>query len=109
MARLLSLAVLGFASFSLASPQTSQAATPFGISVNIGPGSFTYQQGYPAYYAPVAPVIVPRGPEICDRPVYVGPRPVVVFPEYRHWEFHHHGHHGYHGPVFVPYRGVHGW
>src|SRR5438128_3337692 len=97
MSRYLSLAVLGFAGF-LASPTTSQAQTPLGVQVQVGPAAFTYQQGY-SY---VTPRYVVPAPVVVTSPVIVG-RP-VIYPWYwdgyrwirrEHWG-HHHFHHGYH-------------
>jgi hypothetical protein len=96
MSRYLSLAVLGFAGF-LAAPASSQAQTPVGVQVQVGPAAISYQPGY-TYVAPR--YIVPA-------PIAVAPTIVVtsptVYPWYwdgyrwlRHerWEhFHHYGHH----------------
>jgi hypothetical protein len=52
MHKFFSLAVLGAATagVTLATPGTSQAQTPFGISVDFGRGGFSYYQGRPGYY-----------------------------------------------------------
>jgi hypothetical protein len=77
MTRLLSLAVLGFAGLSLAAPQVSQAQTPVGVAVQVGPARFSYQQAYPYPY--VAPgYVVPA-------PVVVAPSVVIGGPVYSPW------------------------
>src|SRR5436305_11035819 len=63
MCRLLSLAVLGFAGLAMATPQVSQAQTPIGVGVQVGPVGFSYQQPYPyvapGYLAPAPAVVAP--------------------------------------------------
>ena len=66
MFRYLSFAVLGFVGLSLAAPQISQAQTPVGVQVQVGPASVIYQPGYvvapPTYVVPAQPVVV--GPSV---------------------------------------------
>jgi hypothetical protein len=100
MSRLLTLAVLGFGGLSLAAPQVSQAQTPVGVQVQVGPVGFNYQQGYsyvPRYVVPAPPVVVP--------PTVVVPQPVytgwywdgIRWCRHERWEgYHHHGHYGHH-------------
>ena len=75
MLRYLSLAVISFGGLALAAPQVSRAQVPLGVQVQVGPGSLSYQQGYP-YVAPG--YVVPA-------PVYVGPRVVVGGPLLSPW------------------------
>src|SRR5438445_9293985 len=91
MNRCLSLAVLGCAGF-LASPAASEAQTPVGVQVQVGPAAIIYQQGYsyvaPRYVVP-APVVV-KPPVIVGRTViypwsWDGNRWVMI----EHWEQRH--------------------
>ncbi len=91
MSRLLTLAVLGFAGFSLAAPQTSRAQTPVGVQVQVGPGVISYQR--PVYVAPtyVTPTYVQSAPVVIAQPA-----PVVVTPSvYVGWRWD--GHRWYRG------------
>ena len=99
MNRYLSLGMLSLAGF-LTSPAASQAQTPVGVQVQVGPAAISYQQGY-SYVAP--PYVVPTpGPVVVTPPVVV--RSPIIYPWYwdgyrwirrEHWE-HRHFHHGYH-------------
>jgi hypothetical protein len=75
MYRYITLALLGVTGFSLAGPEVSQAQTPVGVQVQVGPAAFSYQQGY-SYVAPR--YVVPA-------PVVVGPSVVVAAPVYYPW------------------------
>ena len=96
MFRYLTLAVIGFAGLALAAPQVSQAQAPVGVQVQVGPGSFTYQQGYPyvapRYYVPAPVVVAPR--VVVGAPVY-SPWYWNGFRGYRHerWEHREHREH----------------
>src|SRR5438132_921119 len=106
MSRILSFALLGFTGFSMAAPEVSQAQTPVGVQVQVGPVGFTYQNGYsyavPGYVS--SSYVVPAQTVVVAPPVIVAasPRVVVVPPvyypsgyRYDRW-YHYHHHHGHH-------------
>jgi hypothetical protein len=94
MYRYLSLAVLGFVGLGLAAPPESQAQSPVGVQVQVGPAGVVYQPGYtyaaPRYVVPT-PVVV-ASPIIVPRPVYY-PRYRVG---YRSFRYGHVAHYRYH-------------
>jgi hypothetical protein len=96
MFRYFSIAVLGFAGLSLASPQFSQAQTPIGVQVQAGPVGVSVQPGYT--------VVAPPQVVLAPQPVVVGPSIVVGGPVLAPWFWD--GHHWIRRDLRV-YRPIH--
>lgn len=116
MTRLLSVTALGLLASAalILTPDTSNAQTPFGFSLNFGHGRginfyqgipAQYGYGYPAYGSFYSQRYFASPGYDCDYGYRAQP-PVIVHPEYYHWTpgrgYHSHGH--LHVPTPYGYR-----